>query len=283
MDEGRPPDPPFRGIRDAEVSGRTFLRNALLFALGARAAGASPPTSAGAVDFTRALTIVDIGDRTQVHAAGSAIFVRRRDDLPVYDEVFAEFWRRHELRVAPPADDATVPRPPSDRERPGGDVESRPEAPGGPRAGTPRRADPAGDEEEADGEAAIVSPRAYSAAEAFRHREFERMTAAEVREAERVIDLLRPRLESRRTRRQELHPHGTHARAARDAPPEPQDRRRPGGLGLAAAHASTALDRRHLRRLGLDGAPQPAAPALRARALPLARACTPRRSSSART
>ena len=34
------------------------------------------------------------------------------------------------------------------------------------------------------------------------------MTAAELRDAERFVDLLRPRLERRRTRRYELHPHG---------------------------------------------------------------------------
>ena len=34
------------------------------------------------------------------------------------------------------------------------------------------------------------------------------MTAAELRDAERFVDLLRPRLERRRTRRHELHPHG---------------------------------------------------------------------------
>jgi len=208
VDARRPPDPPFLGARAAEVSGRTFLRNALLFAWALRRRGI-PTDLGGAVDFTRALTIIDIGDRTQVHAAGSAVFVRRRDDLPVYDEVFAEFWRRHELRVAPPAGDAMVPRPPSDGERAGGDGESRPEAPEGRQAGTPRRAEPAGDEEEAHSEGGVISPRTWSAAEAFRHREFERMSPDEVREAERLIDLLRPSLESRRTRRQELHPHGT--------------------------------------------------------------------------
>ena len=191
-----------------DVSGRTFLRNALLFAWALRRRGI-PTDLGGAIDFTRALTIVDIGDRTQVHAAGSAIFVRRRDDLPVYDEAFAEFWRRHELRVGPPADDATFPRPPSARDRENGAVESRPDGPQGRRTGPPRQAEPAGDDEEAGSEAAVISPRAFSAAEAFRHREFERMTPAELREADRLIALLRPRLESRRTRRRELHRHGT--------------------------------------------------------------------------
>jgi uncharacterized protein with von Willebrand factor type A (vWA) domain len=44
--------------------------------------------------------------------------------------------------------------------------------------------------------------------EALRHREFDRMTPAELRDAERLVDLLVPKLERRRTRRYELHPHG---------------------------------------------------------------------------
>ena len=53
-----------------------------------------------------------------------------------------------------------------------------------------------------------MSPEAYSASEVMRHRDFDRMTSAELREAERLVDLLTPRLELRRTRRHELHPHG---------------------------------------------------------------------------
>jgi uncharacterized protein with von Willebrand factor type A (vWA) domain len=34
------------------------------------------------------------------------------------------------------------------------------------------------------------------------------MTPAELRDAERLVDLLVPKLERRRTRRYELHPHG---------------------------------------------------------------------------
>jgi len=41
-----------------------------------------------------------------------------------------------------------------------------------------------------------------------RHRDFDKMTPAELRDAERLVDLLRPRLELRRTRRYELHHHG---------------------------------------------------------------------------
>jgi uncharacterized protein with von Willebrand factor type A (vWA) domain len=54
----------------------------------------------------------------------------------------------------------------------------------------------------------MIAPDAFSAAEILRHRDFDRMTAAELRDAERLVDLLAPRLEKRRTRRYELHRHG---------------------------------------------------------------------------
>ena len=54
----------------------------------------------------------------------------------------------------------------------------------------------------------VVAPDAYSRGEMLRHREFDRMTPAELRDAERLVDALIPRLEQRRTRRYELHSHG---------------------------------------------------------------------------
>ncbi len=56
--------------------------------------------------------------------------------------------------------------------------------------------------------AIVISPDAYSQGEILRHREFDRMTPGELREAERLVDALLPRLERRRTRRYELHSHG---------------------------------------------------------------------------
>ncbi len=82
------------------VSGGAFFWNALLFTRALRAAGITTDIGA-AIDYSRALTLVDIGDREQVRAAGAAIFVRRRDEVPVYDEVFARFWQRYELAIEP--------------------------------------------------------------------------------------------------------------------------------------------------------------------------------------
>jgi len=189
--------------------GSTFLRNAVLFTRALRSAGVVTDLGGG-LDFARALTLVDIGDRTQVHAAGSAVFCRRRSDLDTYDAVFDQFWRRHTARIAPTGLEVGAPRPP----RPPRDREAGLETePGRDRAGPPRgrpeQAEPgAGDDEQEADAGWVVSPRAFSPGEAFHHRDFDRMTNAELRDAERLIDLLEPRLESRLTRRYELHPHG---------------------------------------------------------------------------
>jgi hypothetical protein len=48
----------------------------------------------------------------------------------------------------------------------------------------------------------------WSEWERLLHKPFERMSPAELRDAERLVDEVRPRLETRRARRQELHRHG---------------------------------------------------------------------------
>jgi uncharacterized protein with von Willebrand factor type A (vWA) domain len=189
--------------------GSTFLRNAVLFTRALRSAGVATDLG-GALDFARALTMVDLGDRTQVHAAGSAIFCRRRVDRGVYDAVFDQFWRRHSARIAPARidDDPRGPRrEPADREA-AASVADAPERPG-PRRGRPDLPEPGDGDEDSEAEAGrVVSPGAFSPAEAFHHRDFDRMTSAELRDAERLIDTLRPLLETRLTRRSELHSHG---------------------------------------------------------------------------
>ncbi len=212
---GRTPRPP-AGVRVkaadpvADFDGEVFLRNAVIFTRALRSAGV-PTDLGGALDFARAMTFVDLGDRGQVHAAGSAIFCRRHLDLATYDLVFDQFWRRHVARIAPSALAAETPRPP------GKEQEKRPEQ--APESTAERRtprdgarleqAEPSDDEREPEETGTkVVSPRAFSAGEAFHHRDFDRMTSAELFDAERLIDLLRPRLETRRTRRHELHPHG---------------------------------------------------------------------------
>jgi uncharacterized protein with von Willebrand factor type A (vWA) domain len=198
-----------------EVDGRRLLNEAVGFGRALRAARLAVDLGA-AVDFSRALTLVDIGDREQVRAAGAAIFVRRRDDRAVYDAVFERWWRRRASRLPgafepPPVADPNAPAE-ADPDSTGA-VEPQPGT-DGIESGSDERGIPipTGNDEEGDDEApiegVIVSPDAYSQGEVLRHREFDRMTPAELREAERLVDALVPRLEQRRTRRHELHSHG---------------------------------------------------------------------------
>lgn len=195
-----------------EVDGRRLLAEAVGFGRALRASRLSVDLGA-AVDFARALTLVDIGDREQVRASGEAVFVRRRDDRAAYDAVFDRWWRRRNARL-PGFEPPPLPSP-NEPTTEGDAGEGEPQA---GSEGMERETDergipmPSTGDDDADDDAPIegvvISPDAYSQGEVLRHREFDRMTPAELREAERLVDLLVPRLEQRRTRRYELHSHG---------------------------------------------------------------------------
>jgi len=197
-----------------EADGRRLLGEAVGFGRSLRAAHLSIDLGA-AVDFARALTLVDIADREQVRAAGAALFVRRRDDRPVYDAAFDRWWRRRAGRAGQEFQPSSLRR--EDEAAAEEQVQgASPPEPGSERAtmrpeerGTPIPSDSSEEaENEVPIEGVVISPDAYSRGEVLRHREFDRMTPAELREAERLVDLLVPRLERRRTRRYELHSHG---------------------------------------------------------------------------
>lgn len=217
MDPARPVDP-MRGryarvpFGDQAVDGARLLAEAVGFGRALRAAGL-PVDLGAAMDFARALGLVEIGDREQVRAAGAAVFVRRHDDLEPYDALFARWWRRRtSTRFEPPTLPSAETAPPEVADSPAGEAP----APGDEReTSQPREGGtllPSPDEGPPEDDAAIegltIAPDAYSRTEVLRHRDFDRMTAAELRDAERLIDLLEPRLETRRTRRYELHRHG---------------------------------------------------------------------------
>jgi uncharacterized protein with von Willebrand factor type A (vWA) domain len=193
-----------------QVDGAVLLGRAVGFGRALRRAGLGVDLGA-AIDFARSLEIVDIGDRDQVKAAGAAVFVRRKDEREPYEATFDRYWRGRldlgsegvlegEWSELVPSDGQAGDEPPQ-----AGDerMERAEDSSGVPVPGEHEEVD---DEGEAD--ALSISPDAYSRLEALRHREFDRMTPAELRDAERLVDLLVPKLERRRTRRYELHPHG---------------------------------------------------------------------------
>ncbi|MBI2763837.1 MAG: VWA domain-containing protein [Chloroflexi bacterium] len=198
------------GPREA-VDGHRLLERAVGFGRELRRAGLAVDVGAE-IDFARALGFVDIGDREVVRAAGAAVFTRRRDDRHVYDRVFDRYWRRRSLLPnleapggdqrpeAIPADDGT----PQEGAMPGDERSELPED----RQGIPIPTDGEPNDDNIAPDVITISPDAYSRSETMRHRDFDRMTAQELRDAERLVDLLEPRLELRRTRRYELHRHG---------------------------------------------------------------------------
>ncbi|MES2211390.1 MAG: VWA domain-containing protein [Chloroflexota bacterium] len=198
------------GPRQA-IDGHRLLARAVGFGRALRAAGLAVDLSSE-IDFARALGVVDIGDREVVRAAGAAVFTRRRDDRPVYDRVFERYWRRRSLQpnLEAPGNEQRPEAVPSDEgtaqegAMPGDERSDLPDD----RQGIPIPTEGDADQDEAAPDVVTISPDAYSRSETMRHRDFDRMTAQELRDAERLVDLLEPKLELRRTRRYELHRHG---------------------------------------------------------------------------
>ena len=140
--------------------------DAVGFARELRAAALDIPVDSVAA-FMEAIGVVD-----SVYWAGRSTLVRRPEDIPVYDEVFASFWQG-QSRTSPPAEPTLAV-----------DVEA------------------AGDDAPADGAPAssVVGAR-YSAQEVLRHKDFAAYSREEFAEARKLMADLRLVGALRRSRR----------------------------------------------------------------------------------
>jgi uncharacterized protein with von Willebrand factor type A (vWA) domain len=142
------------------------------FARALRAAGLDVPVGS-VTGYVEALGALGVERRTSVYWAGRAALVRRPEDFPVYDEVFAAFWLGR-------------PPPPAAREE-----------------RTAFESDAGNEHERAeDGTAppSVVSVH-YSPREALRHKDFAAYTQTEFAEARKLMADLRLAASPRRSRR----------------------------------------------------------------------------------
>jgi uncharacterized protein len=175
----------------APVHGQIFTANVLRFARLLRRAGLEIENGQTAT-FLRATLLLGFDRRADVRAAGRAIFVRRREDQRMYEAAFDLFWRRRGRDGL----DGRLPRMRQEKGR---------ESP----------SDPAASDEGSDEElVAAVRPGASSAIEQLRTADFATLSPEEARDAQAMVEALRPRLPLRRARRTRLDRAG-HRPAAR--------------------------------------------------------------------
>jgi uncharacterized protein len=154
--------------------------------LRARGLGITPAESR---DALRALELVDLGDRDEVHRALRTVLTSRLDDFPVFDAAFDAFWgglRRDGLPGAPAG-------------------AAGPDAPPKVEAHFPKAKDAALEFAEwtelAEGEGEPVGLPGVSDIEAVMGKDFSAFGVEEMEEVERLAAQLARRLATRRSRR----------------------------------------------------------------------------------
>ena len=174
--------------------------NLMHFARTLRAAGL--PVGSGAVlDALRAVETVGLARRDDFYWTLHAVFVRRADQRPLFDEAFHVFWRNPRLLeritslLLP-----TVHTPPRGDARPLSRRLS--EALFAGAEGEARAREP---EEEIELDATLT----WSDREVLRTRDFEQMSAAELAEAKAAIARLKLAVPPAPTRRYRPHPRGS--------------------------------------------------------------------------
>ena len=175
-----------------DVDGGILAANVMEFGRLLRRAGLDVDPGQTAA-FLETLTLIGVDDRRDVRVAGRTIFVRRREDQPVYDAAFDLFWRR------PGGSSQLAGQLPRIRQS------STP----GLAGGVPALGSPAGQEP-----VATVRAQAASSREVLRTVDFAALTSEESRDAEAMLAALRPRLSMRRARRSRLE-HSGHRPATR--------------------------------------------------------------------
>jgi uncharacterized protein with von Willebrand factor type A (vWA) domain len=184
-----------------------LFENVLLFARLLRRAGMTVGTGQ-ILDLTRALDVIDIGNRDDFYHTARVILVGRREDLPVFDTLFNVFWTsRTALLLKERASNRRVPSSTSDV------IDDCIPDQGGLEEASPRltemtypeddAADESEDEEDEGAQPHVLM--AYSQDEILRHKDFDAYTPDEMQRARRLMQEIRWKIARRQTRRFEPH------------------------------------------------------------------------------
>jgi uncharacterized protein with von Willebrand factor type A (vWA) domain len=160
-----------------------LAQNVLHFARLLRRTGLSVG-AAESLAAIEALTLIDISDRDRVHDALRAVMIRRHEELPLFDQAFALFWRAPQVPNPPPGATSLEKMAPGERRL----AEALTHG-----AAQRTQSAEAADQNQDTGTA--------SARERLNRMDFEAMGAVEIAAAKAAIKTLRLPLDERRTRR----------------------------------------------------------------------------------
>ena len=171
----------------ANEVGGNFLNNLLLFGRLLRRLGLDVHTGR-MLDAIRVLEDIGMRRRMEVRSALRTLMVHRREDLAVFDEAFAVFWRQRKDRLS------SLDLRSMGEQRRYRRIEAGPPPPNGAERGQPE-----------DGSAAdrIDLSRTFSAREVLQKKDFTEFTPQEARQARMMLASLQWDPGVRRTRRKE--------------------------------------------------------------------------------
>jgi hypothetical protein len=183
-------------VEAAPAPGGALAVNVMHFARVLRAAGL-PIGTASILDALRALAVIDVTRREDFRACLRAVLVRRQDHLDLFDQAFRLYFR--DPFGAEQAMATLLPHAPPDGRPP--EVSPRVADALQPRPAAPL---PQGPDELVEIEAALE----FSDREALRTRDFEAMSAEELRRAREIVAKMRFFLAPVPTRRSRAAPRG---------------------------------------------------------------------------
>jgi len=170
-------------------AGGHLLHNLLLFGRVLRGLGLDV-NPGRMMDLVNALGTVQVGQREDFFYACRSLLVHRQEDLALFDQAFAQFWR-------PPSSTwLTGLMVVGAKQRRRARVVPAPLKPDAP-------AEDQTDQNDADAPPVIEVTRTYSPSEALRRKDFSQLTAEEYNEIKALIANLAWRVDRRRTRRRQ--------------------------------------------------------------------------------